>query len=146
MFVSTRASSSSRSRCQLMLPSPAGRRKVVLATNIAETSLTIEGIRLVVHCALERSAFSDLRNGLTSLQTRRVSRASMTRPAGYLEPHLPASDGIRRVELAATHSDSEILTSDLATLWLNLLQWGYHDISQLNWLDVPPATGIEAAR
>lgn len=50
------------------------------------------------------------------------------------------------MELAAAHSDSEILTSDLATLWLNLLQWGYHDISQLNWLDVPPAAGIEAAR
>ena len=133
-----------------ILPAAAGRRKVVLATNIAETSLTIEGIRLVVDCALERSAFFDLRSGLTSLQTRRVSQASMTQRAGRagrLEPgiclHLIAKE---QAERAAAHSDPEILTSDLAALWLDLLQWGCHDINQLNWLDVPPAAGIEAAR
>ena len=133
-----------------ILPAAAGRRKVVLATNIAETSLTIEGIRLVVDCALERQAAFDVRSGLTSLQTRRVSQASMTQRAGRagrLEAgiclHLIAKE---QAERAAAHSDPEILTSDLAALWLDLLQWGCHDVTQLRWLDVPPAAGIEAAR
>ncbi|WP_312837174.1 DEAD/DEAH box helicase, partial [Pantoea sp.] len=65
-----------------ILPAAAGRRKVVLATNIAETSLTIEGIRLVVDSALERAAQFDGRTGLTRLQTQRVSQASMTQRAG----------------------------------------------------------------
>ncbi|MEN5016715.1 ATP-dependent helicase HrpB [Erwinia sp. Eh17-17] len=133
-----------------ILPSPAGRRKVVLATNIAETSLTIEGIRLVVDSALERSAQFDVRSGVTGLQTQRVSQASMTQRAGRagrLEPgiclHLMAKD---QAERAAAHSDPEILTSDLAALWLDLLQWGCQDVSQLKWLDVPPAAGMAAAR
>ena len=74
---------------QAILPSADGRRKVVLATNIAETSLTIEGIRLVVDSAQERSAQFDLRSGVTGLQTQRVSQASMTQRAGRagrLEP------------------------------------------------------------
>ncbi len=72
-----------------ILPAPAGRRKVVLATNIAETSLTIEGIRLVVDSGLERSAQFDVRSGVTRLQTQRISQASMTQRAGRagrLEP------------------------------------------------------------
>jgi len=72
-----------------ILPSADGRRKVVLATNIAETSLTIEGIRLVVDSAQERSAQFDLRSGVTGLQPQRVSQAAMTQRAGRagrLEP------------------------------------------------------------
>ncbi|WP_264766980.1 helicase-related protein, partial [Klebsiella pneumoniae] len=65
-----------------ILPAPQGMRKVVLATNIAETSLTIEGIRLVVDCAQERVARFDPRTGLTRLVTQRVSQASMTQRAG----------------------------------------------------------------
>ncbi|UWS28555.1 ATP-dependent helicase HrpB [Erwinia pyrifoliae] len=133
-----------------ILPSPAGRRKVVLATNIAETSLTIEGIRLVVDSALERSAQFDVRSGLTRLQTQRVSQASMTQRAGRagrLEPgiclHLLAQE---QAERAAAHSEPEILNSDLSALWLDLLQWGCHDVSQLNWLDVPPPAAIAAAQ
>ena len=133
-----------------ILPSPGGRRKVVLATNIAETSLTIEGIRLVVDSAQERSAQFDLRSGVTGLQTQRVSQASMTQRAGRagrLEPgiclHLIARE---QAERAAAHSEPEILNSDLAALWLDLLQWGCQEVSQLKWLDVPPAAGIAAAR
>ncbi|WP_168426653.1 ATP-dependent helicase HrpB [Erwinia amylovora] len=133
-----------------ILPSPAGRRKVVLATNIAETSLTIEGIRLVVDSALERSAQFDVRSGLTRLQTQRVSQASMTQRAGRagrLEPgiclHLLAQE---QAERAAAHASPEILNSDLSALWLDLLQWGCHDVSQLNWLDAPPPAAIAAAQ
>ncbi|WP_380181937.1 ATP-dependent helicase HrpB [Kalamiella sp. sgz302252] len=133
-----------------ILPAPAGRRKVVLATNIAETSLTIEGIRLVVDSALERTALFDTRTGLTRLQTQRVSQASMTQRAGRagrLEPgiclHLLAKE---QAERAAAHSDAEILQSDLSSLWLDLLQWGCHNVAQLTWLDTPPAANLAQAQ
>ncbi|MGN7975828.1 ATP-dependent helicase HrpB [Serratia sp. 22264] len=131
-------------------PSPAGRRKVVLATNIAETSLTIEGIRLVVDSGLERVVRYDVRNGLTRLVTQRISQASMIQRAGRagrLEPgicwHLFAKE---QAERAAEHAEPEILQSDLAGFWLELLQWGCHDVGQLTWLDRPPETALAAAR
>ena len=135
---------------QAILPAPAGKRKVVLATNIAETSLTIEGIRLVVDSAQERVARFDVRTGLTRLLTQRVSQASMTQRAGRagrLEPgvcvHLLAKE---QAERAAMQSDAEILQSDLSSLLLELLQWGCTDPTQLNWLDQPPAVNLAAAR
>jgi ATP-dependent helicase HrpB len=131
-------------------PAPAGRRKVVLATNIAETSLTIEGIRLVVDSGLERVARYDVRNGLTRLVTQRISQASMIQRAGRagrLEPgicwHLFAKE---QAERAAEHAEPEILQSDLAGFWLELLQWGCYDAGQLTWLDRPPETALAAAR
>ncbi|KAB8306270.1 ATP-dependent helicase HrpB [Erwinia endophytica] len=133
-----------------LLPAPTHRRKVVLATNIAETSLTIEGIRLVVDSALERVAVFDPRTGLTRLQTQRGSQASMTQRAGRagrLEPglclHLIAKE---QAERAASHADAEILHSDLASLWLDVLHWGCHDVNQLTWLDVPPASHLRQAQ
>ena len=135
---------------QAILPPPPGKRKVVLATNIAETSLTIEGIRLVVDCAQERVARFDVRSGLTRLLTQRISQASMTQRAGRagrLEPgvcvHLPAKE---QAERATAQSDAEILQSDLSSLLLELLQWGCADPTQLNWLDQPPAANLAAAR
>ncbi|EJL89846.1 ATP-dependent helicase HrpB [Pantoea sp. GM01] len=132
-----------------ILPSPAGRRKVVLATNIAETSLTIEGIRLVVDSALERSAQFDVRSGVTRLQTQRISQASMTQRAGRagrLEPGiclhlLPQEQALR----AAAQSEPEILNSDLASLQIDLLQWGCREAAQLSWLDAPPPRNLRAA-
>lgn len=133
-----------------ILPAPAGFRKVVLATNIAETSLTIEGIRLVVDSTLERVARFDPRSGLTRLITQRVSQASMIQRAGRagrLEPgiclHLTAKE---QGERAAAQADPEILQSDLSGLWLELLQWGCQDVAQLNWLDTPPDVNLAAAR
>ncbi|WP_333011637.1 ATP-dependent helicase HrpB [Kluyvera sichuanensis] len=135
---------------QAILPAPSGKRKVVLATNIAETSLTIEGIRLVVDSAQERVARFDVRSGLTRLITQRISQASMTQRAGRagrLEPgvcvHLLAKD---QAERAAAQSEAEILQSDLSSLLLELLQWGCNDPSQLSWLDTPPAVNLTAAR
>ena len=133
-----------------ILPAPVGMRKVVLATNIAETSLTIEGIRLVVDSAQERVARFDARTGLTRLVTQRISQASMTQRAGRagrLEPgiclHLLAKE---QAERAAAQGDPEILQSDLSSLLLELLQWGCQDPAQLSWLDLPPAVNLAAAR
>jgi ATP-dependent helicase HrpB len=123
---------------------------VVLATNIAETSLTIEGIRLVVDSAQERVARFDPRTGLTRLVTQRISQASMTQRAGRagrLSPgiclHLL---GKEQAERAAAQSEPEILHSDLSALLLELLQWGCHDPAALAWLDQPPAVNLAAAR
>lgn len=133
-----------------ILPAPAGKRKVVLATNIAETSLTIEGIRLVVDSAQERVARFDTRSGLTRLITQRISVASMTQRAGRagrLEPgiclHLIAKE---QAERAAAQSSPEIVNSDLSGLLMELLQWGCQDAAQLHWLDLPPEANLAAAR
>ncbi|EJB5573494.1 ATP-dependent helicase HrpB [Citrobacter freundii] len=133
-----------------ILPAPQGKRKVVLATNIAETSLTIEGIRLVVDCAQERVARYDARTGLTRLITQRISQASMTQRAGRagrLEPgicvHLLAKE---QAERATAQGEPEILQSDLSGILMELLQWGCTDPEQLNWLDTPPAINLQAAK
>ncbi|HBH7007812.1 ATP-dependent RNA helicase HrpB [Citrobacter freundii] len=135
---------------QAILPAPQSKRKVVLATNIAETSLTIEGIRLVVDCAQERVARYDARTGLTRLITQRISQASMTQRAGRagrLEQgiclHLLAKE---QAERAAAQGEPEILQSDLSGLLMELLQWGCTDPEQLNWLDTPPAINLQAAK
>ncbi|ELM7236754.1 ATP-dependent helicase HrpB [Salmonella enterica] len=133
-----------------IVPAPAGMCKVVLATNIAETSLTIEGIRLVVDSAQERVARFDARTGLTRLVTQRISQASMTQRAGRagrLAPgiclHLLAKE---QAERAAAQSDPEILHSDLSGLLMEVLQWGCHDPASLFWLDRPPEVNLQAAR
>ncbi|MEG1419451.1 MAG: ATP-dependent helicase HrpB [Citrobacter sp.] len=135
---------------QAILPAPQGSRKVVLATNIAETSLTIEGIRLVVDCAQERVARYDARTGLTRLITQRISQASMTQRAGRagrLEPgiclHLLAKE---QAERATAQSEPEMLQSDLSGLLMELLQWGCTNPAQLSWLDMPPTANLQAAK
>jgi ATP-dependent helicase HrpB len=133
-----------------ILPAASGMRKVVLATNIAETSLTIEGIRLVVDTAQERVARFDARTGLTRLITQRISQASMIQRAGRagrLEPgiclHLTSAE---QAERAAMQSEPEILQSDLSGLLLDLLLWGCNDPAELTWLDMPSAVNLAAAR
>lgn len=133
-----------------ILPAPAGQRKVVLATNIAETSLTIEGIRLVVDSTQERVASFDPRTGLTRLLTQRISQASMVQRAGRagrLEPgiclHLTSAE---QAERAALQSTPEILQSDLSGLVMDLMQWGCPAPDQLTWLNPPPVVNLSAAR
>lgn len=133
-----------------ILPAADGRRKVVLATNIAETSLTIEGIRLVVDSGLERTTRFDVKSGLTRLVTQRVSQASMVQRAGRAGRlsagtcwHLCSRE---QAERAAAQSDAEILNSDLSSFWLDLLQWGCTDVELLVWLDPPPLPALQAAR
>jgi ATP-dependent helicase HrpB len=127
-----------------------GTRKVVLATNIAETSLTIDGIRIVVDSGLERRAVFDPVTGMGRLETARISRASAEQRqgrAGRLEAgvcYRGWSEGAQR-SLAA-FSTPEILQTDLAGLALELAAWGANDAATLIWLDPPPAATLASAR
>ncbi|MGP5450920.1 ATP-dependent helicase HrpB [Pseudomonas helleri] len=130
-------------------PAPSGTRKVVLATNIAETSLTIDGVRVVIDAGLARVPRFDPGSGMTRLDTQRISRASATQRAGRagrLEPgvcyRLWSED--QHAQLAA-YGSAEILQADLAGLALQLARWGVTP-EQLNWLDVPPAASYAQAR
>lgn len=131
-------------------PSPAGRRKLVLATNIAESSLTIEGVRLVVDSGLERAPVFDPPSGMTRLVTRRISQASADQRrgrAGRNEPgvclRLWREDDTARM---AAHAPPEILSADLAGLALELAGWGITEPRKLRWLDVPPTAAFAQAR
>lgn len=131
-------------------PPPPGRRKVVLATPIAETSLTIEGIRIVVDSGLMRAPRFDPRSGMTRLVTARVSQASAEQRrgrAGRLEPGVcyrlwpePAHRAL------APFATAEILEADLAPLALELAVWGVAEPSSLAWLDPPPPPALAQAR
>ncbi len=126
-----------------------GQRKVVLATNIAETSLTIEGISTVIDSGLARQARFDPGTGMTRLVTRRISRDSAEQRqgrAGRLGPghcfRLWSEEQQGRLEQSAS---PEILQADLAGLCLQLLAWGIAEPGQLEWLDAPPVPAWEQA-
>ncbi|MEK2041339.1 ATP-dependent helicase HrpB [Vibrio parahaemolyticus] len=131
-------------------PAEKGKRKVVLATNIAETSLTIEGIRLVVDSGLERVARFDLKNGLTRLEQTRIAQSSAiqrTGRAGRIE------EGIcvrlyseSQLKQQPQVPQPEILHSDLASLVIELAFWGTTDIHELKWLDIPSAAALQQAK
>jgi len=123
-------------------PAPAGTRKVVLATNIAETSLTIDGVRVVVDAGLARVPRFDPGSGMTRLDTQRISRASATQRAGRAGRLGPGVcyrlwSQAQHEQLAA-HDSPEILQADLAGLALQLARWGVTP-GELAWLDAPPA-------
>ncbi|EOV6287648.1 ATP-dependent helicase HrpB [Vibrio parahaemolyticus] len=131
-------------------PAEKGKRKVVLTTNIAETSLTIEGIRLVVDSGLERVARFDLKNGLTRLEQTRIAQSSAIQRAGragrieegicvrlYSESQLKQQPQVPQ---------PEILHSDLASLVMELAFWGTTDIHELKWLDIPSAAALQQAK
>ncbi len=122
-------------------PAAPGQRKVVLATAIAETSLTIEGVRVVVDSGLSRQAVFDPATGMSRLQTRRLSRASSVQRAGRAgrtEPGLCYRLWSESQQQALSpHSEPEIRQADLAPLALQLLQWGITDPNELDWLDAP---------
>jgi len=124
-------------------PAPAGQRKVVLATSIAETSLTIEGVRVVIDSGLARRPRYDPGSGLSRLETVRVSRAAADQRrgrAGRTEPGICYRlwDAPQTAALAP-FDRPEILDSDLSALALALLSWGVADPDRLRWLDPPPA-------
>ncbi|MGF6517351.1 ATP-dependent helicase HrpB [Pseudomonas sp. BT76 TE3572] len=130
-------------------PAPAGKRKVVLATNIAETSLTINGVRVVIDAGLARVPRFDPGSGMARLDTQRISKASATQRAGRagrLEPgvcyRLWSQD---QHEQLAAYASAEILSADLAGLALQLGRWGVTP-GQLVWLDVPPAAAYAQAQ
>ncbi|WP_020593575.1 ATP-dependent helicase HrpB [Kiloniella laminariae] len=123
-------------------PSPAGRRKIVLATAIAETSLTIDGVRVIIDCGYMRSPRFDPSSAMSRLETLRVSKASADQRAGRagrIEPGVcyrlwPESQN----GSLAQQSTAEILEADLCSLVLELLNWGASGPETLNWCDAPP--------
>ena len=129
-------------------PAPPGKRKVVLATNIAETSVTINGVRVVIDAGLERVPRFDPRSGMTRLDTQRISKASATQRAGRagrLEPgccYRLWSEA--QHEQLAGFSTPEIQHADLAGLALQLARWGVFP-SDLQWLDTPPSAAYAQA-
>ncbi|MCM2329854.1 MAG: ATP-dependent helicase HrpB [Pseudomonas sagittaria] len=131
-------------------PAPAGLRKVVLATNIAETSLTIDGVRVVVDAGLERVPRFDPASGMTRLDTQRISRASATQRAGRagrLQPGVCYRLWSQsQHEQLAAHGSAEILQANLAGLALQLARWGVDNVNELVWLDPPPAAALAQAR
>jgi len=131
-------------------PAPRGQRKVVLATSIAETSLTIEGVRIVVDCGLARVPRYEPDIGLTRLETVRASRAAVDQRrgrAGRTEPGVCYRlwDEPQTASLAA-YTQPEILSADLSSLVLDLAQWGVTDPAGLAFLDPPPAPALKEAR
>lgn len=135
---------------QALAKPPSGRRKLVLATSIAETSVTLEGVRIVVDSGLARRPRYDRGAGLTRLVTERASRAAVTQRAGRAARQAPGI-AIRLWEEAATsslpaHDPPEILEADLSALLLTCLLWGEPDPGRLRFLDIPPAAALEEAR
>jgi ATP-dependent helicase HrpB len=131
-------------------PCPPGERKVVLATSIAETSLTVEGVRIVIDSGLMRVPRFSPRTGMTRLETIRVSRASADQRRGRAGRQGPGvccrlwTEQEERV--LAPRSTPEILEADLAPLALELAAWGISDPEELLWLDQPPSAAFSQAR
>jgi ATP-dependent helicase HrpB len=131
-------------------PAPSGHRKVVLATSIAETSLTIEGVRIVVDSGMARVPRYEPDIALTRLETVRASRAAVDQRrgrAGRTEPGLCYRlwDEPQTASLAA-YTQPEILSADLSSLVLDLAQWGVSDPATLAFLDPPPAPALKEAK
>jgi ATP-dependent helicase HrpB len=130
-------------------PAKSGRRKIVLATNIAETSLTIDGVRIVVDAGLERRSLFDPASGMNRLELQRISRASAEQRAG--RAGRTAAGACYRVwgegaeRSLAAYAPPEICVADLAPLALDLAVWGT-EAGNLRWLDAPPAATLSSSR
>jgi ATP-dependent helicase HrpB len=124
-------------------------RKIVLATSIAETSLTIEGVRTVIDCGMSRRLQYDPGNGLNRLVTVRESRASAEQRAGRAGRTAPGVCyrlfSVHTLQAMVAHTPPEICVTDLSQLLLELAAWGVADSNQLGWLDAPPAVALEAS-
>ncbi len=139
-----------REQDRAIAPAPPGRRKVVLATSIAETSLTIEGVRVVIDSGLSRVPRYEPDVGLTRLETVRVSRAAADQRrgrAGRTEPGVcyrlwdePQTGSLE------PYTRPEILSADLSSFVLDLAQWGVADPSKLAFLDSPPQAALTEAK
>ncbi len=139
-----------RQQQEAILPSKSGHRKIVLATSIAETSLTIEGIGVVVDGGLSRVPRFDPRSGLTRLETIRVTKDAADQRAGRAGRLGP---GIcYRLWTEATQRNllpqrkPEIVEADLATLLLEVAQWGINDVNSLTWVTPPPSGAVDQAK
>ena len=135
---------------EAILPNPQGKRKVVLATSIAETSLTIEGITVVIDSGYSRSPRFDTQTGLTRLETIKVTKDAADQRAGRAGRLGPGtcyrlwSEG-SHIHLIPNRKP-EILEADLAPLMLELGQWGIQNINELMWLTPPPQAAVSIAK
>lgn len=135
---------------EAILPNPQGKRKVVLATSIAETSLTIEGITVVIDSGYARSPRFDIQTGLTRLETIKVTKDAADQRAGRAGRLGPGtcyrlwSEG-SHIHLIPNRKP-EILEADLAPLMLELGQWGIININELMWLTPPPQAAVSQAK
>jgi ATP-dependent helicase HrpB len=131
-------------------PAAHGSRKIVLATSIAETSLTIDGIRMVIDSGWLRLPRFDPRSGLTRLETVRITKDSADQRrgrAGRLEPGICYRLWTEKEQAAlVAHRPPEILEADLAPLTLDLAQWGTLDPEELSWLTPPPRGGVSQSK
>ena len=127
---------------------PLGTRKVVLATNIAQTSLTIEGIKIVIDSGLHNvSVFSPF-SGMNRLESQFISQDSATQRAGRAG-RTSAGQAYHlwhKAKILLKHDTPEILSADLSQLMLELALWGNNDIHQMSWMDLPPSTSIHHAK
>jgi ATP-dependent helicase HrpB len=134
---------------EAILPLPDGRRKIVLATSIAETSLTIEGVTVVVDSGYSRVPRFDPRSGLTRLETIRVTKDAADQRAGRAGRLGPGtcyrlwSEGMNAS--LVLHRSPEILDADLAPLMLELSQWGVTNVKDLIWITPPPVGAVNQA-
>ncbi len=131
-------------------PAASGRRKVVLATSIAETSITIDGVRIIIDSGLSRRPRLDRAVGMTRLTTERASQAAVTQRAGRAGRTAPGV-AIRLWHAGETagrlrFDPPEILESDVTGLVLDCARWGVVEPAQLKWLDPPPAAAVAQAR
>ncbi|NTF63545.1 ATP-dependent helicase HrpB [Agrobacterium rhizogenes] len=131
-------------------PAPKGTRKVVLATSIAETSITIDGVRIIIDSGLQRLPVFEASTGITRLETVRVSRASADQRAGRAGRTEPGT-AIRlwhpgQTAALPAFTPPQILSSDLSGLALDLAHWGVQDPATLAFVDQPPATTLNEAR
>ena len=135
---------------EAILPAKNGERKIVLATSLAETSLTIEGVNIVVDCGFSRVPKFDTRSGLTRLETIRVTKDSADQRAGRAGRLGPGicyrlwTEGFNHH--LVPHRSAEILDADLAPLVLELSNWGTEEINSLTWLSPPPAGTVMQAK
>ena len=128
---------------------PADRRKVILATNVAETSLTIEGVRTVIDSGLVRRAGYDPERGLDRLELGRISRASATQRAGRAGRTAPGTCirlwSAREDRGLEPFDQPEVRRADLAGTALTIHAWGHADLARFGWYESPPAEALDAA-
>jgi len=132
-----------------IMPDKSGKRKVVMATSIAETSLTIEGIKIVVDTGFGRTSKFDPKSGLSRLETVQISKDSADQRAGRagrLSPGVCYRMWSKATQARLSeHRNPEIMEADLAALVLDMAQWGIMDINQLTWLTPPPKGALAQA-
>ncbi|WP_239618509.1 ATP-dependent helicase HrpB [Cohnella mopanensis] len=141
---------SAEAQDEALSPAPEGQRKIVLATSVAETSLTVEGVTVVIDSGLMRVSRFSPRTGMSRLDTVPVSIASADQRRGRAGRLMPGTCyrlwSIEDQMSLSPRSIPEIMEADLAPLLLELAVWGVQDAAELDWLDAPPAPALQQAR